>query len=176
MENGCADFPQRKKIRFDGFDYGNGTFFITICSHNRQCIFAYDTIGQGLCSCRLTHIGKIVYDEIQKLESRFLNVKIRNFCVMPNHVHLLFDVNSKRQEQSPCPIKGAANQNFKVPDIVCALKSISTRRANKIDGIHGRKIWQSRYHMHVVNDINEYVKVDKYITENPIKWNMDCYF
>lgn len=176
MKDGYTVFPQRKKIRFDGFDYGKGTFFITICSHNRQCIFADPIIGQGLCSCRLTEIGKIIENEIKNLESRFLNVKIRNYCVMPNHIHLLIDMKPKRQEQSPCPIESVQRQNCTVPDVICVLKSISTKNANKNDCTPGRKIWQSRYHLHVINNINEYAEVNNYIIENPVRWNSDCYY
>ncbi len=40
------DLPTRKSTRLKGYDYSlNGAYFITICTHNRECILG-DIVGQ----------------------------------------------------------------------------------------------------------------------------------
>ena len=76
--------------------------------------------------------------------------------------------NDLRQEQSPCPTIG---------DIICAFKSITTKMCNKKDNnTNGRKIWQFRFHDHIIRNEAEYQKIWEYIDTNPLKWQNDCYY
>ena len=47
------------------------------------------------------------------------------------------------------------------------------RYASKKAGI---AIWQRSFHDHVIRDKNDYEKIVKYICENPIKWQYDCFY
>jgi len=166
--------PKRKGIRLKGYDYSqNGAYFITICSHNRETIFAEISVGQGLCSCRTTPIGGIIEEEIIALPARYPYVAVDQYAIMPNHVHMTIMIDRMqqgwRQEQSPCP-------TGTIGDVVCALKSITTKRANQCDGMKGRKIWQARYHDRIIRDEAEYLKIWQYIDENPARWVEDVYF
>lgn len=154
-----------KSIRLKNYDYSlNGSYFITICSYNKNCIFG-KIVGQGLCSCRLTKIGMIIDDEIKSLEKRYDCIKIDNYIVMPNHIHMIISI--ERQEQSPCPTIG---------DIICTLKSITTKKSNVMDNAKGRKIWQTSYYDHIIRNQKEYEDVWSYIEYNVAKWNEDKYF
>ncbi|MEG1016565.1 MAG: transposase [Oscillospiraceae bacterium] len=160
------ELPKRKKTRLEGYDYSsNGAYFVTICTYNREQILGDINVGQGLCSCRLSHIGRIVQDEIQKITNRYVGVKIDKYVIMPNHIHLIILL--ERQEQSPCPTIG---------DIICVIKSISTKNANKIEHKSGRKIWQRSFHDHIIRGEREYQKIWEYIDTNPLKWEEDCFY
>lgn len=194
--NNVMNLPKRKNIRLKGYDYSqNGLYFVTICAYKRQHLFG-KIVGQGLCSCRhqnidytsenfslqsaceLSSIGQIVEKEIINTEKRFKHISITDFIIMPNHIHMIIWINNihennlnrsqckPRQEQSPCPTIG---------DFICALKSMSTKRANEKDNVKGRKIWQYRYHDHIIRNEKEYQVISKYICENPQKWEQDCY-
>ena len=57
--------------------------------------------------------------------------------------------------------------------IIQGLKSTTTRecwRYNKQN-----KIWQRTYYEHIIRNEKEYLKIYKYIEENPIKWKYDKY-
>jgi len=54
-------------------------------------------------------------------------------------------------------------------DILCALKSRSTKLANKLDRQAGRKIWQRSFHDHIIRDEKDYLKIRQYIDENPVR-------
>lgn len=162
------ELPVRKNIRLKGYHYSSaGCYFITICSHQRIDLFGEIMVGQGLCSCRLSNIGEIIDREIRQLPLRYSHIEIVNYVVMPNHLHVLLAIEEGRQEQSPCPTVG---------DIVCALKSITTKKANQQDDTQGRKIWQSRFHDHIIRNEAEYNKIYKYINENPMRWIEDTYY
>ncbi len=159
------ELSKRKHIRLINYDYSqNGAYFITICTQSRAHILG-DIVGQGLCSCRLSQIGSIVKSEIEDLLIRFNTIAIPKYVIMPNHIHLIIEI--QRQEQSPCPTIG---------EIICAFKSISTKKANSLNNSHGKKIWQYRYHDHIIRSEEEYLKFWEYIDTNPLKWKDDEYF
>lgn len=161
------EHPARKNIRLKDYDYSqNGAYFVTICAINRDCIFGNILVGQGLCSCHLSAIGKIIEEEIIGLSKRYRPLEISKYVIMPNHIHLIINILNERQEQSPCPTLG---------NIVCSLKSITTKHANFMDNRPGRIIWQYRYHDHIIRDDSEYRQIWQYIDENPIQWELDEY-
>ncbi|MDD3244299.1 MAG: transposase [Eubacteriales bacterium] len=160
------ELVKRKRLRLAGYDYSsNGAYFVTVCTYNREQILGDIDVGQGLCFCRLSPIGRIVQDEIQNITNRYPDVKIDKYVVMPNHIHLILRL--ARQEQSPCPTIG---------DVICVIKSISTKNANKTEQKAGRKIWQGRFHDHIIRSDAEYQKIWQYIDESPSKWEEDGFF
>ncbi len=159
------DLPKRKTIRLEGYDYSsNGAYFVTICTHKRECMLG-KIVGQGLCSCRLSPVGNIIREEIDGLLTRYPSIIISNFIIMPNHIHMIIEI--QRQEQSPCPTIG---------DIICTFKSITTKKSNLFDNVKGRKIWQSRYYDHIIRNENEYQKIWNYIHNNPLSWEQDSLY
>jgi len=183
------DLRTRKNIRLSGYDYShNGAYFITVCTQYKQHTLAR-IVGQGLCSCRtcesvLSHIGKIVQNELNKIPERYPTVKLDKFVIMPNHIHAILSISGnsepiqqtqERQEQI-CQTRGLAYPCPTVGDIICAFKSITTKTANKTDETLGRKIWQFRFHDHIIRNDDEYNRIWQYIDENPMKWQNDCYY
>jgi REP element-mobilizing transposase RayT len=160
--------PVRKHIRLEGYNYNqNGAYFITVCSYRRSRTFGEIVVGQGLCSCQLSYIGNCIEEEIKNMQSRYADIVIDKYTIMPNHIHMILAADADWQEQSPCPTIG---------DILCAFKSITTKKANSHDNTPGRKIWQYRYHDHIIRNADEYLKIWQYIDSNHSKWQDDCYF
>ncbi|HOW39842.1 MAG TPA: hypothetical protein PL123_04800 [Bacteroidales bacterium] len=54
--------------------------------------------------------------------------------------------------------------------VIRSFKSSVTRFANQNNIEFG---WQTRYHDHIVRNDDEFVRIDKYITNNPRKWDND---
>lgn len=53
-------FHQRRSIRLKEYDYSQaGAYFVTICAHNRECLFG-DVVDGGIA---LNEYGKIVQNE-----------------------------------------------------------------------------------------------------------------
>ena len=55
-------------------------------------------------------------------------------------------------------------------DMICAFKSITTKRMNNRDNCQGRKIWQRGYFEHIIRNEDDYIETTKYILENPQRW------
>ncbi|MGB9753481.1 transposase [Roseiflexus castenholzii] len=74
----------RRSIRLKGYDYSQpGAYFITIVTQNRACLFGEVANGE----MRLNEAGRMVHQEWANLPSRFPNLDLDAFIVMPNHIH-----------------------------------------------------------------------------------------
>ena len=86
----------RQNLRLQDFDYSSeGAYFITICTKNRENFF-----GEIVCRERTsslhknnsnflkpTKIGKVLEKYWQEIPRHYPNVRLDEFCVMPNHFH-----------------------------------------------------------------------------------------
>ncbi len=161
-------FPKRKNIRLKDYAYSeNGAYFITICTHERKNIFSH-VVGQGLAPAeiKLSSIGEIINNEILNLGDRFQNIKIDKYVIMPNHIHAIIIIQIKTAGASPCPT---------LSDIICAFKSLSTRKIHKTLNID-TNIFQRSFYDHVIRDETDYLKIWNYIDTNPHKWQEDKYY
>ena len=161
------DLPKRKPTRLSQYDYSqNGYYFVTICTKDKQKIFG-NIVGQGLAPAetKLSRYGEIAKAEIINLEKRYKNIKIDKYVLMPNHIHAIIVIENKTAGASPCPT---------LSDIVCAFKSITTRKCHEIDS--EKKIWQMSFHDHIIRGENDYFKIWNYIDTNPLKWKDDCFY
>ncbi len=78
------DKHHRRSIRLKEYDYSRaGTYFVTICTYNKECIFGNVINGE----MRLNEYGMIVENEWVKTAEIRSNVIIDKYIVMPNHVH-----------------------------------------------------------------------------------------
>ena len=78
----------RKYPRAKWHEYNNGIYFVTIVAHNRYHYFG--EIVQG--AMHLNHYGEIARNEIEKMSQRIAYIRIHNTVVMPNHIHLLLQI------------------------------------------------------------------------------------
>ena len=160
MEN---TLPIRKHPRLKNFDYSSaGAYFITICTHNRKCLFSH-IVGRALAPAeiRYTAYGQIAKEQLFLLEKRYPFLKIDQYVIMPNHIHMILYIkyDNGRMISSPTSILTVIGQMKR-----CVSKKI------------GEPIWQRSFHDHIIRDKNDYDKISKYIYENPIKWQDDCFY
>jgi len=163
----------RHSIRLKGYDYSaRGSYFLTICSHGRECLFG-DVVGEEM---RLSEIGDIVGKCWAEIPNHFANVRLDKFVVMPNHVHGILAlgmvgtrhaVSLPRTEQFGKPTRGS------VPTIIRSFKSAATKRINRLRGIPGCPVWQGRFHDHIIRNDADLHRIREYIETNPAKWASD---
>jgi putative transposase len=99
--------PNRRSIRLAGYDYSQaGAYFVTICTQDRQCLLG-DFVGARL---DLNPAGQLVKDVWETLPSRFSNLALDAFTVMPNHVHAILILTSLPEpaDQSEHPSRAPA--------------------------------------------------------------------
>ena len=156
MEN-CL--PKRKHPRLDNYDYTTaGAYFVTICTQNRRCLLS-NIVGRGLAPAEMvyTSYGNIAKDQLFLLEKRYPSLKIDQYVIMPNHIHVIMLL-----EQSGAHM---------ISDIVCAYKSLTTRACKKVAPIE--RIVQTSFYEHVIRGQKDYDEIAEYIANNPKQWELD---
>ncbi len=159
------ELPQRKPTRLKTFDYNsNGYYFITICTHNKDCILG-QVVGDGAHDVPKTHLsteGKVVEKYILS-SNNIPQITIDKFVIMPNHIHLIIAVENNGTSKAPSPT------NSIISHAVSTLK----RFVNKAVG---RNIFQRSFHDHIIRSYEDYLQIWNYIDTNPSKWQNDCFY
>ena len=145
-------YYSRKSARIPNYDYTScNYYFVTICTHNRKCIFGSVE--------KLNKSGEIAKNEIISLSEHYQSVLIDHFVVMPNHIHMIIIL----EEKGP-------NLN----QIIAQYKSGVSRKIHTVFPIIS--VWQRSYHDHIIRNQASYEKIWNYIENNPLKWREDCFY
>lgn len=162
--------PSRKQARLKDFDYcTTGAYFVTICTQNKAWIFELEQnfVGNDLCVVPPLQ-NQIIHKWIKQIETKFDNIKIDKYVIMPNHIHLILVITERHAGRS-------------LPDIMQYFKTMTTNEfiQNVKNGLlmpFDKKLWQKSYYDHIIRDEQDYQKIWKYIDENPLKWANDQYY
>ncbi len=75
---------KRISLRLPEYDYSQGgCYFITICTKDKISYFG----GIACNTINLSKIGLLAAEYWQRIPVHFLNVKLDEFILMPNHIH-----------------------------------------------------------------------------------------
>lgn len=155
----------RRSIRLKGYDYSRpGAYFITICTHQRECLLGEIIDGQ----IQLNQFGKIVQYHWQNLEKHHSHIQLDEFVVMPNHFHGIIIINTKLDTDTSINIQQTA-----IPEIIRGFKTFSARQINKLRHQPGVPLWQRNYYERIIRDEEELNQIKKYIINNPQNWEKD---
>ncbi len=150
--NDSDRFPSRKHPRMATFDYTTPNYyFITICSHNKKCIFGKPD--------RLNHFGKIALHGLMDIHRHFPNVIVDKAVVMPNHIHAIIIL---------------SNHQTNLSTVLGLYKSSVTKQIHSVSP--NEIVWQSSFHDHVIRNQRSYEHIWNYIDGNPSKWEEDCFY
>lgn len=172
-------------IRLQSWDYGcNGSYFITICTKNREHFFGEIVDGE----MHLNDSGKLAEQFWMNIPNQFPFIELGNFVIMPNHVHgiLIIDKNANftvsvenRLIASPQPaiknyggITGIKNPMFH-ENISRIIRWYKGRCSFEIRKSVSYFEWQSRFHDHIIRDAKSFDTIQNYIANNPINWGKD---
>lgn len=168
--------PKRKPTRLRNFDYGGcGTYFVTICTADRKPVLSQvvesskpcgDNVGQGLAPADIVLLpcGRIVEEQLLRLEKRFSAVTVDCYVIMPDHVHAVISVwyehgtaEATHTPENPCVFSGDPERLCPtLSRIVGVFKSLSTRACNR--SFHTGKLFQSSFYDHIIRNEKDYEK------------------
>jgi len=97
------DLPKRKQNRLAEYDYSTpNAYFITICTKNRKNLFWMDVgaIIDRPNNVPLTNLGMIARQSIEDIPKYYSAVSVDHFVIMPNHIHLLLQINTDADGRS----------------------------------------------------------------------------
>lgn len=155
-------FPMkyRKNIRLKNYDYSqNGCYFVTICTNFKEELLSKIYGTPGVERNVLSDVGEAVSECIQFIHENYDGVCIDNYCIMPNHIHLLIALTNAQGGRGNPPLR----------DVVGRLKSFTTKRYREISNNPAAILWQRDYYEHVIRGEEDYAEKWRYIDENPMK-------
>ena len=189
-----SNIHHRRSIRLKRYDYTQqGAYFVTICTHQRNCLFGEIVDGE----IKLNTNGEIARGSWLSIPRHFKNVELDEFVIMPNHLHGIIIIESsevagealanqyfsKQQNLSsqcfaPTVYTGETIKiNGTKPQSLAAItqnyKSVSTRQINRINKAKGNVIWQRNYYEHIIRNEEALNNIREYIVNNSINWVKD---
>jgi putative transposase len=122
----------------------------------------------GECQLKIKEVAEIVEREIRSMDGVFYDLIA--YCIMPNHVHLLFDTNRQitNAEGNLLEEKEIEKNYVQLDKIMKKLKGASSRRINQYLKRSGT-FWHVDYWDHFIRSGEELWNVINYILNNPVK-------
>ncbi|MEH1840426.1 MAG: transposase [Nostoc sp.] len=110
----------RQSIRLKEYDYTSaGRYFITICSHQRECLFG--EVVDGIM--QLNDFGQIVAEEWERSPNLRQEIKLDAWIVMPNHFHGIVFI-------EPVAYLGANNHDVGINDHAVGAQGLAPLQSN----------------------------------------------
>lgn len=184
-----------ESTRLKNWDYAKqAAYFITICSKDKKHYFGkiendkmnYSPIGA---------IADVLWHEMKKHKE---NMELGEYVIMPNHIHGILILNEPMNSLESLPeddlvidnkfqeyMKLIADQpdiqnmaetlssSRSISSIIRSYKSAVSKHANRLGLDFG---WQARFHDHIIRTKKSYRYIEKYIIDNPAKWNEDEFY
>jgi REP element-mobilizing transposase RayT len=163
----------RKSIRLKGYDYSQpGEYFITICTHDKKCVFG-KVIEEKIILSPIGEIAKKCWEEIPE---HYPKVELDEYIIMPNHIHGIIIMSEGRDlinqiltTENNFPLM--KNPKETLGKIIRYYKARSTKLIHNSGYIDFQ--WQSLFYDRIVRSDNELNNIRDYITNNPLKWYLD---
>ena len=153
-----------RSLRLPYYDYSQGSFFITIVC--KKMIPFFGEIRHG--SLYLNDAGNRIEKLWQNLPDHFSGLSLGPHVLMPNHFHAVLSLD---------PIRSYTT----LGTIIGTFKSQSTHRY--IQGVKQYnwkpfpgKLWQENYYEHIIRNEADHMRIEKYIANNPLKWELDRFY
>ena len=165
------------------YDYSQpGAYFVTICTHRRECLFENDEF-------------RATAEAVWQATTSSYAGTTDDFVVMPNHLHGIVwiverDVVGARQRLQPIGPGHHANDpqcsrdmssllrpngpsSGSLGTIIGSFKTATAKRINNIRQTPGAAVWQRNYYEHIIRHEDGLRRIRKYILDNPRGWADD---
>jgi REP element-mobilizing transposase RayT len=165
--------PQRNRrsIRLQGYDYSQaGAYFVSICAHNRACLFGEIADGQMV----LNDAGRVAEKCWYDIPIHFPHVALDSFVIMPNHIHGILVITETVGAKYFSPLQPGqrpCGTSKTIGSIIRGFKIGVTKWMHGHTNVHD--VWQRNYYEHVIRNEDELDHVREYIINNPKKWEFD---
>lgn len=170
-----TSYPSRRSIRLPGYDYSQpGAYFVTLCIEQRLPLLGAIIDDE----VDLSPAGAMVATIWSGLGERYPGVSVDAYTVMPNHLHgilWLFDPSESADEHVISPDHASALslptviQRFKTYTAHLYGKGVASDQWSRYRG----RLWQHRFHEHVIRNERDLQAIREYIANNPRQWRLD---
>ena len=152
------DDCNRKKLRLGEYDYSSpAAYFVTICTKDRQNYFWSSPIPSRIDpkGLPLSPNGKIAAQYIEEIPCHYPAIRLEQYVIMPDHVHLLLQVCNRDD--------GTTQASPDLSRVIQQLKGIISKRI-------GTPLWQKGFYDHVIRNEADFEEIRDYIQCNPLRW------
>lgn len=132
------DYPASNRLRIGRFNEPNRIYLITTNTHERKPVF------------NDFYLGRLVAQQFRAAQHQGLASSLA-WVVMPDHIHWLIELR-----------KGT------LAELMCRIKSKSTRTVNGVSGRTGR-LWQPSFHDRALRREESVVCIARYMVANPLR-------
>lgn len=115
----------------------------------------------------LNQYGLIVDEKIKWLAIQYPYVVIHNYVVMPNHFHVIIEIDRQLVKGKDIKIKSLSS-------LMGALKTTTSKQIH-MSGFEDFA-WHRSFHDHIIRNDISYQNILNYIDLNPQKWLEDCFY
>jgi REP element-mobilizing transposase RayT len=162
-------YKNHKQYRLPYYNYAStNRYFVTICSHERKCLFGEIVKGKMV----LSNNGDHVFDSWNMIPSVTSYADIDGFVIMPNHFHGIILINNP-DEPKDLESKEFTVQQKSLSSVVRNFKSAVTTKIRKSHNDQSIKVWQPRFFDRIIRNERELNAIRKYITDNPLAWDVE---
>ena len=138
---------------------------MTICSHNRQCIFGNIVDGNMI----LSDFGKCAEESWLNIPLVTDYASIDEFVVMPDHMHGNIFIDN------PDELRELKKKEFQVrkrslSNVIRNFKSAVTTKIRSLHNDSDFIVWQRKFYDRIVRDEMELKRIREYIINNPLRW------
>jgi REP element-mobilizing transposase RayT len=169
------EWRQRQMGRKKGHDYTTGSYFVTICTYDRDCVFGKVTNGE----VQLNVLGAMTAQCWKGIPNHFPQVSRDSFVVMPNHIHGILHLGRSDHDEGGArhgaprehdsPQTSVRRHRVSLGVIVNQFKGAVTNRVRRDSGI-AALVWQRDFNDHIIRDLADLLRVRAYILDNPSRW------
>jgi putative transposase len=140
----------RKSFRLPKHDYRwTGAYFVTLRTENHEPMF------------EVPELRTILEETWKALPSRFPEVTLDEFVIMPDHVHFIIWLNGIVEH---APALGAVVGAYKSLTTVAWLRHIEAAKLQ-----YAGRFWQRNYYERCIREKGELEQTRQYIRNNPTK-------
>lgn len=120
----------------------------------------------------LNEYGKICETQWHWLAKQYPYVVLHEFCVMPNHIHGIIEINSSRAGNGR-----DHSLHVKIKSLSELMGAYKTTTSKQIHALGLKSFaWQKSFHDHIIRRSDPLNIIADYIKNNPMKWNEDRFF
>lgn len=155
---------RRKRLRAQGFDYAEpGAYFVTVCVDRMEHRFGHVHDG----CVHLNEAGALILGVWTRIPSRYPDVELDSFVMMPNHLHGILFIG--QGERGPSPFLSRIVQAFKSESTVEYGRGVKAGHFPRYE----RALWQRGFHDKILRDDRMLEAARSYVEGNPGRWDQD---
>jgi putative transposase len=163
-----------ESTRLKKWDYSMpGAYFVTIVTNNRENLFGEIKNNKIILNAadEFAIMPNHVHGIILIIENIFYNNKNNSNTLIVETQNFASLRKSNKQSQTNSSINKFGPQSKNLGSIIRGFK-IGVTKWYRERGIN-QKIWQSRFHDHIIRNENELNQIRQYIINNPSNWKED---